>query len=108
MEMFLAPLPMVNIYSQLNRFGGVCSNADDFNNRNLFLTAKILKFGYRYHKIRKTFSKFYHRHSELIVKYRVFLYKGLRNFTICSKTVVGQCALTIPSIIAGSWFASGK
>ena len=40
----------------------------DFNNRNLFLTAKLLKQGYRYHKIRKAFSKFYHRHSELIVK----------------------------------------
>ena len=49
------------------------SNVDDFNNRNLFLTAKLLKQGYRYHKIRKTFSKFYHRHSELIVKYNIGL-----------------------------------
>ena len=47
----------------------MCSNVDDFNNRNLFLTAKLLKQGYRYLKIRKAFSKFYHRHSELIVKY---------------------------------------
>ena len=51
----------------------MCSNVDDFNNRNLFLTAKLLKQGYRYHKIRKTFSKFYHRHSELIVKYKIGL-----------------------------------
>ena len=29
--------------------------------------------GYRYHKIRKAFSKFYHRHSELIVKYNIGL-----------------------------------
>ena len=29
----------------------------DFNKRNLFLTAKLLKQGYRYHKIRKAFSK---------------------------------------------------
>ena len=36
-----------------------------------FLTAKLLKQGYRYHKLRKTFSKFYHRHSESIVKYNV-------------------------------------
>ena len=49
------------------------SNVDDFNNRNLFLTAKLLKQGYRYHKIRKAFSKFYHRHSELIVKYNIGL-----------------------------------
>ena len=43
------------------------------NNRNLFLTAKLLKQGYRYHKIRKAFSKFYHRHLELIVKYNMGL-----------------------------------
>ena len=68
-------LQMFNIYSisQLIRFARVCSNVDDFNNRNLFLTAKLLKQGYRYHKIRKAFSKFYHRHSELIVKYIIGL-----------------------------------
>ena len=51
----------------------MCSNVDDFNNRNLFLTAKLLKQGYRYHKIQKAFSKFYHKHSELIVKYSIGL-----------------------------------
>ena len=59
--------------SQLIRFTRVCSNVDDFNNRNLFLVAKLLKQGYRYHKIRKAFSKFYHRYSELIVKYNIGL-----------------------------------
>ena len=42
-------------------------------NLNLFLTAKLLKQGYIYHKIRKAFSKFYHRHSELIVKCNIGL-----------------------------------
>ena len=66
--------PSYGVYiSQLIRFARVCSNVDDFNNRNLFLTAKLLKQGYRYHKIRKSFSKFYHRHSELIVKYNIGL-----------------------------------
>ena len=41
--------------SQLIRFASVCSNVDDFNNRSLLLTAKLLKQGYRYHKIRKAF-----------------------------------------------------
>ena len=68
MEMSLAPLPMVYIFLSL-----FVSNADDFNNRNQFLTAKLLKHGYRYHKIRKEFSKFYHRYSELIVKYNIGL-----------------------------------
>ena len=57
--------------SQLIRFARVCSNVEDFNNTNLFLTAKLFGQGYRYHKIRKAFSKFYHRHSELIVKYNI-------------------------------------
>ena len=51
----------------------MCSYVDDFNNRNLFLTVKLLKQGYRYHKIRKAFSKFYYRHSELIVKHKIGL-----------------------------------
>ena len=55
--MFLAHLPMVYIISQLIRFARVRSNVDDFNNSNLFLTAKLLKQGYRYHTIRKAFSK---------------------------------------------------
>ena len=37
------------------------------------LTDKLLKQSYRYHEIRKAFSKFYHRHSELIVKYNIGL-----------------------------------
>ena len=66
--------PSYGVYiSQLIRFARVCSNVDDFNNRNLSLTAKLLKQGYRYHQIRKAFSKFYHRHSELIVKYNIGL-----------------------------------
>ena len=59
--------------SQLIRFARVCSNFDDFNNRYLFLTAKLFKQIYRYHKIPKAVSKFYHRHSELIVKYNIGL-----------------------------------
>ena len=36
--------PSYGVYiSQLIRFARVCSNVDDFNNRNLFLTAKLLK-----------------------------------------------------------------
>ena len=60
--------PFYGVYiSQLIRFARVCSNVDDFNNRKLFfLTAKLLKQNYRYHKIRKAFSRFYHRPSELI------------------------------------------
>ena len=72
--------PSYSVYiSQLIRFARVCSNVDDFNNINLILSAKLFKQGYRYHKIRKAFSKFYHRHSELIVKNNI----GLKLF--CNK-----------------------
>ena len=74
-KMFLAPSYGVYI-SQLIRFTRVCSNIDGFNNRNLFLAAKLLKQGFRYRKIRKAFSYFYHRHSEATVKYNIGL-KGL-------------------------------
>ena len=53
--------PSYGVYiSQLISFARVCSHVDGLNNRNLFITAKLLKQGYRYHKIRKAFSKFYH------------------------------------------------
>ena len=42
---------------------------------------KLLKQGYRYHKLRKAFSKFYRRHYELISKFNVglksLLHQGL-------------------------------
>ena len=40
----------VYIY-QLIRFSRVSSHADDFNSRNKVLTAKLLRQGYRYHKL---------------------------------------------------------
>ena len=74
MEMFLAPLPMVYTF------------------RNLFvlreyvlmlMTSKLLKQGYRYHKLCKALSKSYYRHSELIVKYnsclKLFFNKAYQN-----------------------------
>ena len=45
--------------SQLIRFARASSHAADFNTRNKSLTKKLLKRGYWYHKLRKTFSKFY-------------------------------------------------
>ena len=59
--------------SQLLRFARVSSHVDDFDTRNKVLTAKLLRQGYRYHKLRKAFSKFYLRHFDLIPKYNVGL-----------------------------------
>ena len=58
---------------QLIRFARVCSHVDDLNARNKCLTAKLLKQGYRYHKLRKAFSNFYSRHHEMVSKFNVGL-----------------------------------
>ena len=57
--------PYGGYISQFIRFARVSSNVSDFNCRNKALTAKLLKQGYCYHKLRKAFSKFYRRHSEV-------------------------------------------
>ena len=64
--------------SQLIRFARASSYVTDFNTRNKLLTQKLLKQGYRYHKLRKTFSKFYRRYFDLISKFQVGLKSLLR------------------------------
>ena len=59
--------------SQLIRFARVSSHVDDLNTRYKVLTAKFLRQGYRYHKIRKAFPKFYRRHFDIVSKYNVGL-----------------------------------
>ena len=76
----------------------MCSYVDDFNNRNLFLTAKLLKQGYRYNKIRKTFAKFYYRHSELIVKYNIGL-KTLLQQSISEPIFYGDLVYKFKQIV---------
>ena len=49
------------------------SHVDDFNTRNKVLTSKLLRQGYRYHKIRKAFSKLYRRHFDIVSIYNVGL-----------------------------------
>ena len=67
--------------SQLIRFARVSSHVDNFNTRNKVLTAKLLRQGYRYHKLRKAFSKFYRRHFDIVSRYnfglKTLLLQGL-------------------------------
>ena len=67
-------IPSYGIYiSQLIRFSRACSNLADFNERNLNLTSRLLQQGYLFHKLRKTFTKFYHRNKDIIHKYQAHL-----------------------------------
>ena len=67
--------------SQRIRFTSVSSHVADFNVHNTSLTAKFLQQGYRYHKLQKTFSKFYCQHYKLVSKFNVgfktLLHQGL-------------------------------
>ena len=66
-------VPRSTAYGVFIRFARVSSHVDDFNSRNQVLTVKLLRQGYRYHKLRKAFSKFYRRHFDLVSKYKVGL-----------------------------------
>ena len=77
--------------SQLIRFARASSYVADFNTRNNLLTQKLLKQGYQYHKLRKTFSKLYRRCYELISKFQVgiksLLREGLSEHEFCGDLV---------------------
>ena len=67
-------LPSYGVYiSQLVRFARCCTRVLDFNSKNLQLTSKLLTQGNKYHKLQKTFGKFF-KHTLTcclnLVKYR--------------------------------------
>ena len=61
------------IYISQLQFSRASSHVADFNTRIKFLTQKLLKQGYRYHRVSKTFSKFYRLYYILISKFHVGL-----------------------------------
>ena len=90
--------------SQLIRFARASSNVSDFNCQNKALTAKLLKQGYRYHKLRKALSKFYRRHCELVKKYNVSLRKLLQH-GISEPEFYGDLVYKIRKIVGKSNFS---
>ena len=69
---FCIQIDIDNFFLKQN-FARASSYVTDFNTRNKLLTQKLLKQGYRYHKLRKTFSKFYRQYYDLIYKFQVAL-----------------------------------
>ena len=61
------------VYTFLNLLESAILLRTSMREINVCLTAKVLQQGYRYHTLRKTFSKFYRRHYELISKFNVGL-----------------------------------
>ena len=63
-------LPSYGIYiSQLVRFARCCTSVFDLHYKNLQITSLLFTQGYRYHKLRKTFGKFFRSYSELLSKF---------------------------------------
>ena len=90
--------------SELIRFARASSNLNDFNYHNKTLTAKLLRQGYRYFKLRKAFSKFYRRHSALLEKYSVSL-KTLLQQGISEPEFYGELVYRFRKIVGKSNFS---
>ena len=106
---FVGDVPQRSSYgvyiSQLIRFARASSHGTDFNSRNKFLTAKLLKQGYRYHKLRKAFSKLYRRHFELIVN-NSQSEKKLMQQGICNPEFYGDLVYKFKKIIGNPNFSN--
>ena len=89
--------------SQLIRFARASSYVADFNTRNKLLTQKLLKQGYRYHKLRKTFSKFYRQYYDLISKFKVG-FKSLLRQGLSEPDFYGDLVYKLKRIVGSSYF----
>ena len=83
--------------SQLIRFARASSYVAYLNTRNKLLTQKLLKQGYRYHKLRKTFSKFYRRYYDHWVGAKVHV-------TLCVDLYSGRIACVFYDLDDGVCF----
>ena len=91
--------------SQLIRFARASSYVADINTRNKLLTQKLLKQGYRYHKLRKTFSEFYRRYYDLISKFQVGL-KSLLRQRLSEPDFYGELMYKLKKIVGSINFSA--
>ena len=91
--------------SQLIRFAGASSQVADFNTHNKLLTQKLLKQGYQYHKLCKTFSKFYRQYYVLISKFQVGL-KSLLCQRLTEPELYGDLMYKLKKIVGSNIFSA--
>ena len=91
--------------SQLIRFARASSYVTNFNTRNKLLTQKLLKQGYWYHKLRKSFSKFYRRYYESISKFQVGL-KSLLRQGLSEPEFYGDLVYKLKKIVGSNNFSA--
>ena len=57
------------LHFAVGRFARCCTRVLGFHSKNLQITSKLMTHGYRYHKFRKLFGKFFISYSELLSKF---------------------------------------
>ena len=67
------------------------------------VTRKLLKQGYRYHKLRKTFSIFFGRYYDLISKFQVEL-KSLLRQGLSEPEFIGDLVYKLKKIVSSNNF----
>ena len=90
--------------SQLIRVARASCYVADFNTRNKLLNQKLLKQGYRYYKLRKTFSNFYRRYYDFISKFKVGL-KSLLRQGLSEPDFYGDLVYKLKKIIGSNNFS---
>ena len=88
-----------------SRFARASSYVTDFNTRNKLLTQRLLKQGYRYHKLRETFSKFYRQYYDLISKFQVGL-KSLLRHGLTEPEFYGDLVYKLKKIVGSNNFSA--
>ena len=91
--------------SHLIRFVRASSHVAYFNTHNKLLTQKLLTQGYRYHKLCKTFSKFYRRYYDLISKFESGL-KSLLCQGLLEPEFYGDLVYRLKKIVGSNNFSA--
>ena len=89
--------------SQLIRFAS--SYVTDFNTRNKLLIQKLLKQGYWYHKLRKTWSNFFRRYYDLISRFQVGL-KSLLCEGLLEHKFYGDLVYKLKKLVGSNIFSA--
>ena len=77
------------VFSQLVRYLRICCNYQHFAYRSKLLTTRLLRQGYVYQKLCRTYKTFVHRYPKTLQKYRRCL-KNIITECIASPTVVSS------------------
>ena len=91
--------------SQLIYFARASSIVADFNTPNKLLNKKLLKQGYQYLKLPKTFSNFYRQYYDLISKFQVGL-KSLLRQGLSEPDFYGDLVYKLKKIVGSNNFSA--